>query len=99
MSAVHSHEAGFSCVESFDIDDDELDGVRPDLAFVLGVEFAMFRSTLLSAGSDGFGLWVRRENKDRLIRMCLRHSRAAVAEREADQRVYIEVRRALHGVA
>ena len=62
-------------VDSFDIDNGELDGLTPQMVFCLGVEFEMFR-TKLKRGKD-FSMDVHTKNAPRLLAMCQRRNRTA----------------------
>ena len=62
---------GFRLVEPFDTDG--LASVTPELAFTLGVEWAMFRRKLRKR--QPFRELVISHNADRLVRMAERHGR------------------------
>lgn len=58
-------------IEPFDVDDGELDGLSPQLCFVLGVEWAMVREALDADRQLG-PLWVHAQNVPRLRAMIRR---------------------------
>lgn len=66
--------ADFGLVEPFDVDDGQLDGIRPNEIFTMGVEFEMLRQRLLP-GEENFRIYVNRKNSERLIALCERHDR------------------------
>ena len=66
-------DADFELVEPFDIDHGELDGLTLQQAFVLGVEWRMFREQLQTG--DSFSRMIHTDNLERLTRLCQRHGR------------------------
>jgi len=66
--------AEFGCVEPFDIDDGELDGLTPQQCFVLGYELADIsrRAELLE---DSFGALVHSSNRERIERALQKRGR------------------------
>lgn len=63
-------------VEPFDIDHGELDGLTPQMGFVLGVEWQQFRQALLT-NPEPFLQAVHTANEARLLSLCQRHGRPA----------------------
>lgn len=63
----------YRCVEPFDIDDGELDGLSPALAFVLGCEWWQVKEMLETGAA--FGKPIHNENANRIKRMCIRRDR------------------------
>lgn len=68
-------DADYRCVEPFDIDHGELDGMTPQECFTLGVEWQMFRRQM--EDGEPFERQVHSANADRLIAMCRRNGRNA----------------------
>ncbi len=66
-------KANFGLIEPFEVDNGELNGITPEYAFALGVEWAMFR-TQLSIGKP-FTFLCLPENRTRFVRMAERHRR------------------------
>jgi hypothetical protein len=69
----HGSEATWGLVEPFEIDNGELDGLRPQECFALGVEWQMFRSQLQSG--KPFTTLVLASNADRLTKLAERSQR------------------------
>lgn len=67
----------FELMEPFDIDNGELDGLRPQEIFALGVEWEMLRQELDTGRM--IGRMIHKENLDRFSAMCLRRGREFVA--------------------
>jgi hypothetical protein len=65
--------SSFELVEPFEIDDGSLRGLRPEYAFALGVEWAMFRQQL-SSGAPFTSLCLP-ENRQRFVAMAERNRR------------------------
>lgn len=68
----------FELIEPFDTDDGSLNGVSPELAFALGVEWAMFRQKLLlneKGGAKPFTELCLEANEQRFLKMVERHGR------------------------
>lgn len=63
----------YELVEPFDVDNGELDGVRQQVVFCLGVEWQMI-SALLNAGGP-IRRTIHTENVSRIKRMCIRRGR------------------------
>lgn len=63
----------WDCVEPFDVDDGELDGLSAALCFALGAEWEMVRSAIGSA--EAFGRTIHLENRERISAMLTRHRR------------------------
>jgi hypothetical protein len=63
----------YELIEPFEADDDSLAGLTPEQCFVLGVEWAMFRSKLLER--TPFKEVVIADNAVRLASMAERHNR------------------------
>jgi hypothetical protein len=68
-----NYEGQFELVEPFETDDDSLRDLRPEYAFALGVEWAMFRRQL--AAGTPFTTLCLPENRMRFVRMAERHNR------------------------
>ncbi|HEX3800247.1 MAG TPA: hypothetical protein VH413_16245 [Verrucomicrobiae bacterium] len=66
-------ENNFNLIDSFDIDDESLKGLTPQMIFALGVEWEQFRM-LLKLGRR-FRLLVLPANAERLVKMAERHGR------------------------
>lgn len=66
----------YELIEPFDIDDGQLDGVRPQVVFSLGVEWEMLRQEL-DAGRE-MKRTIHAENLARFVKMCERRGRACV---------------------
>lgn len=62
-------------VESFGVDDGELDGLTPAECFTLGVEWEMVRAQLKTG--DAFEHTVHVENRDRIAAMVAHQGRVA----------------------
>ena len=63
----------YESVEPFDIDHGELDGIRPQLVFTMGVEWEMLRQEL-DAGRE-VSRMIHVENAKRIEQMCRRRGR------------------------
>ncbi len=63
----------FELVDSFGIDGGELDGISPDLAFCLGVEWCIVRHQAID--TSAFSALIHTENKDRILAMLDRRER------------------------
>ena len=63
------HDATYGLIQKFHVDDGELDGLAPQLIFVLGVEFGSFQSEL-QRNSEPFRESVHVENSKRIQHMC-----------------------------
>lgn len=63
----------WECIEPFDIDDDELAGIRPQVVFCLGVEWAILREQL-DTGRE-LSCTIHTENVERVRKMCQRRGR------------------------
>lgn len=63
-------DQSYNLIEPFDIDEGELEGVRPVEAFTLGVEWQMVRDQL-EAG-ENFNRPIHTANASRIKRMCIR---------------------------
>lgn len=63
----------YHCVEPFGVDHGELDGLRPQEIFVLGVEWKAV--AVQADGDDGFERPVHVENRDRLAAILERRGR------------------------
>lgn len=74
------HDTKYKHVEPFDIDHGELDGITADQAFVLGVEWQIFRTTL-SSTRERFKATVHAANEQRLLRLLARRGRKGAARR------------------
>lgn len=68
-----SMDAEYECLEPFDIDRGELDGIPPHQCFTLGVEWQMV-SQLLDSGKP-ISRPIHDKNASRLKRMCIRRNR------------------------
>ena len=68
------NEKRHKIVEHFDFEDGSLDGLDPRQAFLLGVEWQLFRERL-SATDDSFTVYCLPENANRLVKMAERHRR------------------------
>jgi len=66
-------QRNYDLVEPFDMDDATLVDISPQLAFVLGVEFQVFREKLKS-GRPFTTLWLP-QNTARLVKMAEHHER------------------------
>ena len=73
-------DRAFALVDPFEVDDGELDGLRPLDAFALGVEWATFRARI---GSDGgwFTSTLHVSNEARVLRHARRYGRSANSRR------------------
>ena len=60
-------------VESFDVDDGSLDGLSPQLCFVLGTEWEKFFQRLATGAS--FSDLIHANNAERLVRLAERRGR------------------------
>jgi hypothetical protein len=69
-----AHDENYSLVEPFDIDDGSLAGLSQVGAFVLGVEWQMFRQQLADTPGE-FERQVHTANVERLQKLCTRHGR------------------------
>ena len=65
----------YTLKESFHIDNGELDGLRPQECFVLGVEWAGVYGHLIGDGKDRLNMTVHHANSQRLIGLCEKHGR------------------------
>jgi hypothetical protein len=63
-------------VDPFGIDDGELEGIDPKVAFAMGVEWAMVRDQILGRPAE-LSIQIRETNASRLISVCKRVGRAA----------------------
>lgn len=70
---VDDTNSGFEMFEPCDVDDGELDGLRPNECFVLGVEWQMLRE--LGDGRRGFARPVHAANADRIRKLLDRRGR------------------------
>ncbi len=71
-------EHNFDLVDRFFIDQGQLAGLSSELAFVLGVEWAMFRHELVTA-QNPFEYLVHKDNVERILHLCWGHKRKAQA--------------------
>lgn len=69
-------DSDFELIESFDIDDNQLDGIRPQVVFSLGVEWEMVRQELDTGREVNRTIHV--ENTERFRAMCFRRGREAI---------------------
>lgn len=58
-------DSEFGCIEPFDIDDGQLDGLTPQQCFVLGYELADL-SRQAELNDEGFGGPVHADNRERI---------------------------------
>lgn len=65
------NDDNFDLVESFDVDNGELDGLTQQLCFVLGIEWEMVRQEIKSGQS--FERPIHSENLERIKSMCKRY--------------------------
>lgn len=68
------NEKRHKIVEHFDFEDGSLDGLDPRQAFLLGVEWQLFRERLCSV-EESFTVYCLPENANRLVKMAERHNR------------------------
>ena len=68
------NEKRHKIVEHFDFEDGSLDGLDPRQAFLLGVEWQLFREKLSSI-EESFTVYCLPENANRLVKMAERHHR------------------------
>ena len=87
MSGDHQHE--HELVEPFDIDHGELDGIRPQVVFYLGVEWQSLRE-LLDTG-HAIDTTIHSENGERVGKMCLRRGRQFEVVPYDDQWSFLKV--------
>ena len=64
---------GYKLMEPFDIDGGELDGISPQMCFVLGAEW--WQMNVLLESGDPIGKPIHNENAERVRRMCIRRGR------------------------
>lgn len=88
-------DANFGLVDSFDIDNGELDGFEKNVCFVLGCEWQNVISTVDLNKDRALNFTVHSANKDRLQAAMERRKRATVWVWPSDDRseewVYLEV--------
>lgn len=68
----------------FDIDDGSLDGLTDQQIFVLGVEWGMLYQQLDDENSRLVLIQIHTENAERLMRLCRRKGREAIATDKGD---------------
>jgi hypothetical protein len=65
----------YTLKESFHIDNGELDGLRPQECFVLGVEWAGVYQHIISDSDDPLYMTIHHANKSRLQGLCDKYKR------------------------
>jgi hypothetical protein len=83
-------ETSFDLVNRFHIDDGELNGLTPEDAFVLGVEWEMVRQELLHEKGE-FSRPVHVRNLDRLLKLAWNLKRRVDHEIMTDEWVHFHV--------
>jgi len=66
-------KSGWGLVESFGVDDGELDGLTPAQCFTLGVEWERFYQRLMS--DELFKMLINEHNHDRIQTLVKKHAR------------------------
>jgi len=82
----------YELLEPFNVDGDELTGIRPQVIFALGVEWEMVRCELDSGRA--VVRTIHRENAERIEKMCQRRGRSFEIEpcpHTEDQWSYLRV--------
>ena len=69
----HKNEGDYELVEPFETNDNSLNGVNPEIAFTLGVEWQMFRQRLKTGRP--FQILCLSMNTNRLVKMAERQRR------------------------
>jgi hypothetical protein len=80
----------YGLVEPFDIDNGELDGVRPQQAFVLGYEICQLHN-LLDGGPSPISRPVHAENESRIKRLCIRRRRKCRLAPNGPEWLWLEI--------
>lgn len=71
-------DASYELMEPFDIDNGELNGIRPQIVFCLGYEWCQLRTML--EGDEPISKTIHTENASRVKRMCIRRNRKCKVE-------------------
>lgn len=75
--------------EPFDIDNDELSGLRPQDCFALGVEWQMVADEMETG--EPFGWPIHAANSERIKRMCIRRGRKFRTKPNGEGWIWLEV--------
>jgi len=73
MDFLRDDSTEFGLIEPFDTEDGSLEGISPEYAFALGVEWEMFRQRLKTG--KPFTAFCMLQNTARFVKMVERHNR------------------------